>query len=357
MDLPTKALLYLLLITAGQGLALAVVTGMQKPRHVSFLFLSLFFLLMSLGCVEKSIEGIFYPVRGEELPLPLSMPLAYFPAIYLHLKFLMYPESTFRPWQLVHFLPSFVMDFSSFYLLPWSGNPTGLALTSNMTYTLVFERFYDVYFLGHFLAYTVAIVRFKNGDAIRPEDALKRQWLERMIPVLVVFWASWAVVNFIGKANAFGYLTSFFIHAAVMVSIYWFGYSFLLKMKRPFGAQLSRSRSLGRAAALAIVETIKASGVYKNRKVTLSEVSERVGYSQKAISNAINAAHRSNFNEFINYLRVEAFKQLATDPNNRRLSLFGIAQEAGFSSKASFHRAFKRECGQTPGEYLGAQAK
>jgi len=173
-----------------------------------------------------------------------------------------------------------------------------------------------------------------------------------MIPVMLVFWVSWAIINFIGKANVLGYSLSFFVHTAAMVSIYWFGFSFLLNTKKSFITQLKRSNGPLQSVTQIIIEKIRSSEVYKNQQVTLAEVASHVGCSQKSVSTAINSYHSLNFNAFINYLRVEAFKASVEDPKFRHLSLFGIAQEVGFSSKASFHRAFKKQCGLTPREYI-----
>ena len=352
MDLPNQLLLYFLLIASGQGLVLAFITGLQRPRHRSFFFLALFFLLMALGCTEKSVEGIFFPVRGEELPFPLAMPLAYLPALFLHLKFLIYPDAVFRKRDLLHFLPAFLLDFCSFYLLPWPGLPTLFAVTTNGQHLFMFEILYKLYFLMHFLIYTMALAKLRDVERVKDEAGIKFKWSQRMIPVLVVFWASWAIINFIGKGNVLGYSLSFFVHTAAMVSIYWFGFSFLLGTKGSFVAQLRRGSGPLQSVAQTIIEKIKHSEVYKNQQITLAEVASQIGCSQKSVSMAINSCHRLNFNAFINYLRVEAFKDSVNDPKFRHLSLFGIAQEVGFSSKASFHRAFKKECGLTPGEYM-----
>ncbi|EDY82385.1 transcriptional regulator, AraC family protein [Verrucomicrobiia bacterium DG1235] len=77
-----------------------------------------------------------------------------------------------------------------------------------------------------------------------------------------------------------------------------------------------------------------------------------MGCSQKHLANAIATERHANFSDFINDLRIDDFKQLATDPDSQKLSAFGIAQAAGFASKSSFHRIFKKRCGQTPGEFI-----
>jgi AraC-like DNA-binding protein len=58
-----------------------------------------------------------------------------------------------------------------------------------------------------------------------------------------------------------------------------------------------------------------------------------------------------NFNDFINGFRIEDFKQRLVNPVNTKFSLMGLAYDAGFNSKASFYRAFKKATGQTPSQF------
>ena len=53
----------------------------------------------------------------------------------------------------------------------------------------------------------------------------------------------------------------------------------------------------------------------------------------------------------LNYYRVQEFKRRLTDPEYQHLSLEGLAYEAGFRSKATFNRAFKKLERMTPGEF------
>lgn len=356
MDLSNQILLYLLLVTAGQGFVLSAIVGIQKPRFQSFGFLALFFLLFSLGCADKAIDGIFYTPGVDELPFPLAMPLAYSPTIYLHLRLLLKPELKLRLLDFVHYIPAFLLDWSSFFLVGYEGHVWELAIMTNPRDVRAFFELYDAFFIFHFIVYAVVLVKLRNSErAVEPtDDGRKLVWIERFIPMLTVFWVSWVLVKIIGKMNIVGYSLSYFVHAAAMVGIYWFGYSFLLQMRRPFSKSLKRELTFDRAAAREIVERIESAEIFKNQKVTLSTVAGELGLSQQAISMAVNACCNSNFNEFINGLRIEAFKGLLTEPGYQKLSLFGIAQEVGFSSKASFHRAFKKSCGQTPKEYASA---
>lgn len=68
------------------------------------------------------------------------------------------------------------------------------------------------------------------------------------------------------------------------------------------------------------------------------------------VSQIINIRFQKNFSEVINSYRVEEAKNLLIQKPN--YSIEGIAFEAGFGSKATFNRVFKKHTGLTPSEYL-----
>jgi len=65
----------------------------------------------------------------------------------------------------------------------------------------------------------------------------------------------------------------------------------------------------------------------------------------------INSLQGQNFYDFVNQYRVEEVKQLMNSPKATQMTLLGLGMEAGFKSKASFNRAFKKFTKMTPSEY------
>lgn len=82
--------------------------------------------------------------------------------------------------------------------------------------------------------------------------------------------------------------------------------------------------------------------------LTLAELAARLGTNTGYLSRAINEGLGVNFSTFINDRRCDAvahrLKAKAAE------SVLTLALEAGFSSKASFNRAFRARFGQTPQE-------
>ncbi|MEQ9424885.1 MAG: helix-turn-helix domain-containing protein [Cyclobacteriaceae bacterium] len=92
--------------------------------------------------------------------------------------------------------------------------------------------------------------------------------------------------------------------------------------------------------------------LFKKHNLGIQELAARVGIKDKVLGEYFLHEHRTNFQNFLNILRVEEFKELSRNPDYSNLSIYGIANESGFKSKATFYRAFKKKEGITPNEYL-----
>lgn len=106
-----------------------------------------------------------------------------------------------------------------------------------------------------------------------------------------------------------------------------------------------------------VKKTLEQEKLYTQTDLTLTQLAEATKLPRHQISQAINFSGSGNFFDLINAYRVEEFKRLAMLPDKKHLSLLGIAQEAGFNSKASFYAVFKKKTGQTPAEYLETKSK
>ncbi|MEM1124876.1 MAG: AraC family transcriptional regulator [Bacteroidota bacterium] len=100
-----------------------------------------------------------------------------------------------------------------------------------------------------------------------------------------------------------------------------------------------------------ILDHMEQSKIYLNDQLTLSELAKGLSLHPNQLSRIINLAFQKNFNEFVNYYRVEAAKEKLVDPNLSHLSILGIAYECGFRSKATFNRAFKSATNLSPNNW------
>ena len=92
--------------------------------------------------------------------------------------------------------------------------------------------------------------------------------------------------------------------------------------------------------------------LFKNPKLSLRQLAEFTGTTNKRLSTFLNQNLDTNFYDYINRLRVKIFLEEVKAGKLEILSMVGLAEQCGFSSKSSFYRAFKKELGSTPSHYI-----
>ena len=83
---------------------------------------------------------------------------------------------------------------------------------------------------------------------------------------------------------------------------------------------------------------------------SLQDLSKKINTIPNYISQVINEKLSINFPELISKYRIEEAKKILEDPFSNE-TIEGIAYSVGYSSKSTFHSAFKKFTGQTPAEY------
>jgi AraC-like DNA-binding protein len=85
---------------------------------------------------------------------------------------------------------------------------------------------------------------------------------------------------------------------------------------------------------------------YRDPQLTLAKLALLLNTSPRTLSRVLNEGLGLSFNDFVNALRVEEVAARLRQPG--RIDVLRAALDAGFASKASFNRAFKRHTGTTP---------
>lgn len=94
---------------------------------------------------------------------------------------------------------------------------------------------------------------------------------------------------------------------------------------------------------------------YLEPELTLNALAVQLQMPPATLSRLLNNCLGQNFNDFINSYRAREVQDKINSEQFEHLSLLGIAFESGFSSKATFNRAFKKFTGLSPSEYQKAQ--
>ncbi len=96
---------------------------------------------------------------------------------------------------------------------------------------------------------------------------------------------------------------------------------------------------------------------YKNPEFGLKQLSKEIDISDKELAEYFSEELSTSFNDYLHRKKIQEFKQLIKADTDDTYSLEGVAQLAGFNSKATFYRVFKRLEGITPAQYREQHAK
>ena len=100
-----------------------------------------------------------------------------------------------------------------------------------------------------------------------------------------------------------------------------------------------------------ITQIMEKDHEYLNPDLNLVNLAEKMNISRNYLSRIINETSGYNFADFINSYRVGKTCQLIAAPDLKKQSILELAFEAGFNSKTTFNKAFKKFTGEVPSAY------
>ncbi len=213
------------------------------------------------------------------------------------------------------------------------------------------------------LTYTLYILKnhkIRLGDFYSDIETKTLSWINMIVYVFLFFHVFWIIEDLVGLQNES--LIEYFAIASNMLTffmIYWIGYNgfsqpeifnsilFLPEIEKP----VLKVNSETEEQFNKIVEVIFKQKLFANTDLNLRSLSLQLNLKEKELSKLINTYTQNNFYHFINQFRVEEFKSLLSSEKAEQLSLLGLSEEAGFSSKSTFYTAFKNTEGITPKQY------
>lgn len=91
--------------------------------------------------------------------------------------------------------------------------------------------------------------------------------------------------------------------------------------------------------------------LYLNSKLTINDVARAIGTNRTYLSSYLNNELNMTFYDFVNSMRIEMKAKQLLKEKVRNLTIEEIAQESGFNSVSTFHRAFLKHTGKTPNDF------
>lgn len=218
-----------------------------------------------------------------------------------------------------------------------------LTLLSMCVYLWVTVRHYRQY------------LRWIETEYPNPE-AHQYPWITRFLWAVALTVLATCLLRFVEAIQFdFDYIQAWFTATMVAITTYYISIAGYMSARPPLANSLVSAEADSKMAdqditselqrLTAWMETNKS---YLDPDLSLGTVANAMGVSRETVSMVINAGGGKNFRGFVNTYRVEAFKQAVLAGQAKELTLFGLALECGFNSKATFNRVFKQVEGVTP---------
>ncbi|MBO0343288.1 MAG: helix-turn-helix domain-containing protein [Bacteroidota bacterium] len=366
MSASNPILTTIIFVFAAQAIVLGILLLTKRPRSQSNIFLSLlifFFALMALNIALVNVLRT-YNMMDTFRYVQLELLYGIGPALYFYTKSITDHDFKFSKKDLVHFAPV-VLEFIFYRTAIYRLGSAGLYQTPAHPYTKYYltEQWLGVLSITLYTIISLVVLfRYQNWLKQRFSNLENKSlnWLKAPIIIYSAFWIGW---NILSEIDRFvfdrGLREMYFLPAFVGLAIvsYWIGFKGYLKSQTETSGYSSRKTTSDDSAhnpkwASKITKVMESKKPYLDPELDLTKLSELADLNPKQVSHTINRSFSKNFYEYVNGFRVEEFKQLAAKPENKKLTLLGLAFECGFKSKSTFNDAFKKITGKTPSQYV-----
>jgi AraC-like DNA-binding protein len=312
--------------------------------------------------LEESI-----PNFNAKFPIPMDFTLAYGPLAYLHILHIKNPLRKFDRKDLWHFLPAVLLDGVFFFAtrsyigsnLSWAKDHSSLILTIAaivITFGIIQLTFYT-YFIYK---------EFRDTKQILKEFIKVKNWVTYLliawcliiiflviiIPIVLIFSDDFEnIKHYVYKP----------LCTILALLIYLIGYSYLMKYHLVIKRYMNKVKKFKfthielEEKKKMVLSMIEENKLFKDHQLNIAKLAGHLGWPINNLSIILNDVLKTNFNDLINKYRIEHFKQIISTTGGKKYSIVGLAHEVGFSSKASFYRAFKKETGLTPTEFINSK--
>ncbi len=363
---------FLLLLSGFQGfLLILAINGIQNNNVRANRRLSLILLLVSVALIGRAtvFDRDIFNWQPKLFLLPEWILFLFAPLFFFYLRELIKLEVLgvrkkllfFLPAALhiLSFLPFLLMDTHAFKLEivneqihPWFAVAGALALPFNAWLWWKSWRMIDQYELDSEASRSVE----------SPVPHLKTVML--ILASCLVVWASAFFAS--GLASLSEWTTMPVVGFAVNLAwVLFSGTNFFLgylAIHQPEILRLPKPVTKYKDTPLAdnemaifqqrLTHAMEVEKIFLRQELTLTDLAEHVRTNTHTISRVLNEGIGLSFYDFINTYRVAEFTRLASQQGKDGETFLALAFQAGFNSKTTFNRAFKKVTGMPPREYF-----
>ena len=289
------------------------------------------------------------------------------PCILFYVKTVIEPKFAIKKNDIYHILPLLinillmlhVYSMPSVSISSYIENWFAISVLDHQYLTDSLLRLFFFTTFGIYIFVSFRLIYNSNIDFPKsaPGKKICFKWLGRLTASLVVIlliWAVCAVMIVVGFQKKYLYFAVYF---AVSLATFICGLVALMHPEIFYRTkQLSPNSSLKNSRDYnqylkRITHVMEIEQEYLNSELSLVSMAKKINISRTHLSRIINETYEHNFTDFVNFYRVQKVCQLMATPNQNKQSILEMAFHAGFNSKTTFNKAFKKFTGEVPSTY------
>ena len=358
-----------------QGVFLIFVLMFQKRgSRFSNGLLAFLILIITSVLTERFLTHIdFYRIFPHYLFLSYGLWYLWAPVFYFYIKSSLYENVKLSKTDLLHLIPFviYIVANNEYIFASWSTKvnyiddfvPKGEVTIYNLLIPALLRVQTIVYlvFTG-ILIYKYKILELNGSKETRKNQLVLLKAFFLAVSLLQVYDVFFLIINYIGKTG--GHLLKnvrLLITVIINYSIAFAAIKYPERLFPQFKREIDRYKSsklteeeMERIESILQNITINEK-LYLNNNIKLKDFADKLNVSQHSISQTLNLKLGYSFYDYINKFRIEKAKEILISGDTDKFTLLHVAYEAGFNSKSSFNRAFKKHTGITPSEFINSE--
>lgn len=180
------------------------------------------------------------------------------------------------------------------------------------------------------------------------------RWLPVFLASMSVLFVAWAATEIANSLTDLNYFEMYPFYVLASLAFWSLGQGALILQKEAFPKishiphQSENAQRDWTREAESLRARIEKEGWHLEPRLSAPELARRIGTNETYLSRTVNQGAGTNFNRFVNEIRIETVKK-GLEGGAR--DVLALALESGFNSKATFNRVFKDITGETPAGY------
>ncbi|MCE7991853.1 MAG: AraC family transcriptional regulator [Roseivirga sp.] len=233
-------------------------------------------------------------------------------------------------------------------------------LAVTVAYTMMFAQLYHV--LWYFQRSLNRIkLHAKSEAGTQGSFQERRKWLFRIVFALIVIVSIFILpllfITAFGESEILNYLRYGFLLSLSIglnfITIKSFNYpEVVLSFPQIKYGDTALSADLIQSIQSRLNSLMTEKQPYLDSELKLDSLASMLSIRPVQLSQAINAQYGKNFSEYINEYRVNEAKRILREDFDEHHSMYEVALDSGFNSKATFNRVFKQMTGSTPTSFV-----